>query len=105
MLKDNAITIVLWSLILISVLLIMFFGAKVLLLVFGTILIADGLLNLFVKNYYLGWVRHFPDSELDKKVFSKKTLYFLRRYESSLRFIIGGVMAFFLYYLFYIYLK
>jgi 4-hydroxybenzoate polyprenyltransferase len=62
-------------------------------LIVGAIAFAIGLLSIFSSRFNQYLDRAFPDSELDKRVFSQRERYVIRRYVSGIRGIILGIVA------------
>ena len=90
---------ILWSIVGISIIAAAFWGPKILLLIFGVIIITLGFLRVFSKKFDAAVHRHFPESASDRRVFSKYFLYITRRYDAGFGLIIVGIGAV----LFYLY--
>lgn len=63
----------------------------------GIIAIAVGLLSIFSANFDQTLHRWFPDSASDRKFLAPESRYFIRRYLSGIKGLVGGVLAILLY--------
>jgi len=61
------------------------------LIVVGVIIVIFSLFSLFSKKFDEKLHNYFGDSEEDKKTFSKRDRYLIRRYVSSIGLIGGGL--------------
>jgi hypothetical protein len=63
----------------------------------GTAAIVVGLLSIFSDRFDLFMHRLFPDSRVEEKLLSPESRYWIRRYISGVKGIIGGILAILLY--------
>lgn len=64
---------------------------SLILIIIGLVLIGWSIRGIFSEDYYKKTEKSFPDSDIDRKLFSPRTRYIMGRYISNIKLLTAGI--------------